>query len=132
MANLRTLFWLAFALIAATAITLQRDTAFAFSGPHAAAKIALWLAFAAFGAYTLWVSAREDLLRSLRSIATLHWGRQVGLDLYIGFTLALCVIGLHSGWMVALAWLLPIYVYGNIATLLWLALNVDSLLGRFT
>lgn len=107
------------------------DGALAPTGPFPAGKYALWAAWAAFLAYSVWVSTREDIIASVRKINELHWGRQICIDLYLGFTFAVVGIGLVSrSWTVGLAYLLPVYLFGNLATLLWLALHFDAVVGR--
>lgn len=101
------------------------------TGPFPAGKYALWVAWAAFLAYSVWISPREHIIESVKKINELHWGRQICLDLYIGFTLVAVGIGLVSrSWTTGLAYLLPVYLFGNLATLLWLALHFDAVVAR--
>jgi hypothetical protein len=59
------------------------------------------------------------------------WGWQIGLNLYIGLILPLIIIYLNGGFIILLVWLFPILIYANICTLLFLALNYDSLISQF-
>lgn len=126
------LLWVAYAAFVGLALWLRwSERPFALDGPLWGIKLGLWLAWGAFTAYSVRCSLHESLLASIREIGKLHWGRQVGLDLYIGLTLALLLIGLHAGspW-VALAWLPALYLFGNLATLVWFAIHFDGLVAR--
>lgn len=132
MSRANLALWAAFVVFVAAALgTGWQERPFAFGGRLAGVKLALWLSWAAFLAYSLHVSRKEDLLQSLREIGRIQWGRQVGLDLYLGLTLSLLVIGLHGGspW-VALVWAVPVYLFGNLATLPWFAIHWDGLVAR--
>lgn len=62
----------------------------------------------------------------------LHWGRQIGIDLYIGITIMAFFIYLHSGSVfVLLLWLLPLFAFANLATLLYIAIHYDSIVEKF-
>jgi hypothetical protein len=131
--SINNLFWAAFVVFAAIVLYVDGGTdLLALGGPLGPGKVLVWAVFAAFLAYSAYCSAREDLFRSIGEIARLHWGRQIGIDLYLGFTLAACLIYLNDGSLaVALLWLAPIYVYGNLATLLYVAVHYDELVARF-
>jgi hypothetical protein len=133
MASTRTLFWSVFAVFVACALWFDGHASlFATSGPLGGAKLCVWLAFALFLAYTIFCSARENLFVSMRSIAQLHWGRQVGADLYLGLGLALLVVYLNEGSLaVALLWALPALLFANLVTLLYFAIHFDELVARF-
>ena len=118
----------AFALFALFSST--NEATFQFSGPLGGVKAAVWLALLAFLAYSVYCSFKENFFRSLRSIATLHWGRQIGADLYLGLFIALFIIFLNDGALVALLWLVPILIYANLVVLLYLAINFESIVTK--
>ena len=118
----------AFALFAVLA-NMQEST-FQFSGPLGGLKAIVWLALLAFLGYSVYCSFRENFFRSLRSIATLHWGRQIGADVYLGLFISLIIIFLNEGALVALIWLVPILIYANLVVLLYLAINFDSIVTK--
>ncbi|MDJ0759308.1 MAG: hypothetical protein QNJ19_07910 [Woeseiaceae bacterium] len=120
--------YFAFALFAL--ITNTRETTFQFSGTLGGVKAIVWLALIAFLAYSVYCSYRENFFRSVRSIATMHWGRQIGTDLYLGLFIAIFIIFLNDGALVALIWLVPILIYANLVVLLYLALNFDSIVTK--
>jgi hypothetical protein len=133
MASSKTLFWTLFAIFVACALYFDwHENVFAMSGPLAGVKIAVWAAFFAFLGYTIYCSSREDLVGSVLELAKLHWGRQIGADLYLGVLLALLVIYLNEGSAgAALLWLLPMLAFANLATLLYFALHFDSIVAHF-
>lgn len=102
-------------------------------GAYSYGKFGFWLAFAAFTGYSLYCSRRESLLKSVGKIGQLHWGRQIGIDLYIGFVLCCGFIALHQGSFAALLiWAVPVLIYGNQLTLLYLAVHYESIVRKFT
>lgn len=97
MASSKLVFWGAFVVFAACALLFNwHDDLFTLSGPFAPVKLLVWAAFLGFLAYTVYCSSREDLFTSIRRIAELHWGRQIGADLYLGVLLTLFVVYLHE------------------------------------
>jgi hypothetical protein len=128
----KNLFWSAFALFVAAALYFDHHIALFSGGPMPAGKALVWLAFVAFTAYTIHCSRHENLFRSIGLIAQLHWGRQIGSDLYLGLSIFLFLIYLDQGSIgVVLLWLLPVLAFANLATLLYLALHFDSIVVRF-
>lgn len=123
--------WLLYAAFAAAAIATQGHAdILRFAGGAGLGKALVWLALVGFLAYSVVASLREPILPSLGAMAKTWWGRQVGIDLYLGLGLFLVLIQLHQGdgW-VTLAWTLPILLFANLATLLYVALHFESLLG---
>ena len=107
------------------------ETMFGFSGPLGNAKLVLWLALAGFLIYSVYCSLREDLFRSIGAIARLHWGRQIGTDLYLRLFIGILIIYLHEGPIIALIWLIPTLAFANLSILLYVAINFDSIVARF-
>jgi len=94
--------------------------------------IVLGCAFFLFLGYTLYCSEKENLFKSIGKIAKLHWGRQIGVDLYIGLFFQSYLIYLNEESVLeTIIWVIPLLVYGNIATLLYWLLNAGSILTKF-
>jgi hypothetical protein len=125
--------WSVFAAFLAGALALEwHDAVFRFDGSTGAAKAIVWIVFLLFTGYSIYCSKRESIFRSIERIARLHWGRQIGIDLYLGLLLALSIICLHEGPVTALLWLIPVLLFGNLATLWYVVLNFESLVARFS
>lgn len=133
MISSRSLFWALFSIFVVCALYFNwRGDIFAASGPLPAIKLSVWVVFFGFLGYTIYCSSREDLVGSVGKLAELHWGRQIGVDLYLGLLLALLVIYLNEGSaLVALLWLLPMLAFANLASLLYFAIHFDSIVGHF-
>lgn len=125
------LWGLYFAFAAYAVATHWQETTLRFDVPLGGAKLLVWLALAAFLVYSIYCSMREDLFRSIGQILKLHWGRQIGTDLYLGLLVAMFLIYLHGGPTTALIWLLPTLAFANLSILLYVALNFDSIAGAF-
>lgn len=122
--------WALFAVFVALALALQGHAQlFAFAGAEGVGKAVVWLVWLAFLGYSIHCSRHENLFKSVRGMARLYWGRQVGIDLYLGLAMFLALIALHQGSLALVAWLLPILLFANLATLLYLAIHFESLLG---
>jgi len=123
-----TILWGAYGVFAIFALSTNlQETTFQFNGLLGGTKAVVWLALLAFLGYSVYCSFQENFFRSVRSIAALHWGRQVGADLYLGLFVSLLVIFLNDGVFVVLLWLLPTLIYANLAALLYVAINFDSI-----
>jgi hypothetical protein len=130
--NQNLISWGVFTAFVVGAVALGWHPAiFRFEGPMGAAKAVVWLAFLSFTAYSIYCSGKENIFRTIRSMARLHWGRQIGIDLYLGLLLSLSVIYLHEGFGAVLAWLVPILLFANLATLLYVAIHFEALVARF-
>lgn len=95
---------------------------------YLALRIAIWIVFLGFFGYSVYCSLRESLFGTVRKMGKLHWGRQIGIDLYIGLLLSLVWIGWSQAnpWTI-LIWAPALLVYGNLATLLYAAFYFDSI-----
>ena len=133
MKNLKkNLLWLLFFGFALFAIWTRKDASIIFSqGPYSFGKYLVWLIFLGFLGYSLYSSRRENFFKSVSKISKMYWGWQIGLDLYIGLLMPLTIIFLHGGLIVFVIWLIPVLIYANLATLLYLALNYDSIIIQF-
>ncbi len=93
-----------------------------------------WLALLAlvfFCGYTLYCSRTENFRKSCRGVLAYRWGRQVTIDLYLGLFLFVFFIYLREGSLdMALLWLLPTLVLGNIVPLFYFFLFFDSIVQR--
>lgn len=111
--------------------TKKDASIFISHGPHGYGKYIIWLLLFGFLGFTLYVNKKENFFKSLKRINEMHWGRQIGLDLYIGLLLPLVIIYLHGGSFVFLLWIVPVLINANLFTLLYFALNYDSLVAHF-
>lgn len=95
-----------------------------------------WIALGAlivFTLYTLSCIPRENFFTSLKSVLSLHWGRQFIIDLNLGFFLFSFFIYLNEGSAVtAILWLIPSILFGQIVTLTYFVLNFHDLVQGFT
>ncbi len=124
--------WAAYALFVGVAIYAHGDAGtFSIQTDMASVKFLIWGTWLGFTGYTVYCSSRESLFATVARMSRLHWGRQIGADLYLGLLLALLVIYLHQGALVAALWTLPTLAFGNLSILLYFALNFDSLVARF-
>lgn len=129
----RNISWIIFAaFVFLTMLLHQGESLFVSNGPYPAGKILFWLMFFGFLAYSYYCSTKENIFRTIKTIFPFHWARQIGLDLYIGLVIFMFIIYLNEGalWVVAL-WLVPILLFANLATLLYVAMNYDSLVAHF-
>ena len=124
--------WILFIGFAFFAIWTREDEfIFVSQSPYNFGKYIVWIIFLCFLGYSIYSSAKENFFKSLIRISKMFWGWQIGIDLYIGLLLPLILIYLHGGILVFLIWLIPVLIYANLATLLYLALNYDSLVSHF-
>jgi hypothetical protein len=129
----KTLLSVGFAVFVLCALYFGwHDNLWTVRKPIDAGKFVFWAAFAAFAAYSIYCSSRENLFKTLGTVTGLHWGRQIVLDLYIGISISAFLIYLHSGSvLVVLLWLVPLIAFANLATLLYFAINYDSIVAKF-
>lgn len=124
--------WILFFVFALYAVwTRQDEHIFISQGPYSFGKYLSWLIFFGFFGYSFYSSKKENFFKSLSLITKKFWGRQIIADLYIGLLLPIIIIYLHGGVLVLIIWLIPILFYANLATLLYLALNYDSIIQYF-
>ena len=125
--------WVVFALFVAVAMFLHDgERLFISEGAYPAGKLITWFIFFAFLAYSIYCSTKENLFRTLKKIYPYLWSRQIGIDLYIGLVITLFLIYLNEGSLLVVAfWLVPTILFANQATLLYIAMNYDSLVANF-
>lgn len=86
---------------------------------------AVWLVFTA---YSVYCSTRESLFKTMKKMAALHWGRQIGIDLYLGLLMFCGLIFLVEGSLwIMLLWLAPTLIYGNIVPLFYAATRLPEI-----
>ena len=130
---IQNILWLLFVVFSGAVVYGNWSAAlWEIRGAYSYGKYGFAAAFVVFTGYSFYCSRRENLLRSVGKIAQLHWGRQIGIDLYIGFLLFCAFIGLHQGSVAALLiWAVPVLIYGNQLTLLYLAVHYESIVKKF-
>jgi len=128
----KNLLWFIFIAFAIMALATKKDTSIFIShGSYGIGKYITWFLFFSFLGYTIQCSRKENFFKSLKRISEMYWGWQVGIDLYIGLLLPLLIIYLHGGSVVLLFWIIPVLINANLFTLLYFALNYDSLVDQF-
>lgn len=126
------LLWILFIAFGIYAIMSRQDEfIFASQNEYAFGKYTLWLIFFLFFGYSLYSSTKENFFKTLAMITKKYWGWQIGLDLYIGLLFSLTLIYFQGGVLIFFIWLLPVLIYANLATLLYLALNYDTIVTLF-
>ncbi|MEM8861384.1 MAG: hypothetical protein AAGD96_23925 [Chloroflexota bacterium] len=125
--------WVVFALFVVVAMFLHDgEPLFVSQGAYPTGKVIAWLMFLAFLAYSIYCSTKENLFKTVRKIYPYLWARQIGIDLYIGLVISLFLIYLNEGSLLVVAfWLVPTILFANQATLLYIAMNYDSLVSNF-
>lgn len=126
--SLNILLWGVYVAFVAAALFLNWHSGLlAFDGELGAVKAFYWLLYLGFLAFSVYCSTQENIFRTIRKMGELHWGRQIGIDLYLGLTIALLVIYLHEGLLVMLLWLVPTILFANLSILLYLGIHFDSI-----
>ena len=105
---------------------------FTSDGQYAAGKLITWALYIGFLVYSIYCTSQENIVKTVKSIYPYHWARQIGLDLYLGVFISMFIIYLNEGSLLVLAlWLLPILVFANLAILLYMAMNFNSIVSHF-
>ena len=118
--------WVLYVVFVGGALYLNwHDRMFEFGGHLAILKMAVWAAYFGFLGYSIHCSSRESLFRTIGVMSKLYWGRQIGIDLYLGLFLALIVVYLNEGFVAVLLWLIPTLIFANLAILLYFAIHFD-------
>ena len=125
--------WVFYWVFVVLAIALHKgEPLFISDGPYAAGKILTWFLWISFVGYSVYCNAKENFFKSVSKINQFHWGRQIGIDLYLGVTISSFLIYLNEGSLLFLAiWFLPILIFANMTILLYMALNYESLVSKF-
>ena len=126
------ILWGLYAAFAAFAVISNwQETTLDLGVDYGGFKALIWLALLVFLAYSCYCTTRENFFKSVRTVAGLYWGRQIGADLYLGILIGLLIIVLNDGFLVALVWLVPLLIYANLAMLLYVALHFDEIVAAF-
>ncbi len=127
------MLWIWYFIFVAVAITFKGEEAlFTSNGPYGLGKTLTWLIFISFLSFSLYCTYKENFYRSVRNMMPAYWFRQISFDLYIGMLFSAFIIYLNEGSLLFIAlWALPLLLFANLATLLYIAMNYDSLIARF-
>lgn len=123
------IFYAAFFIIAV--LTRSDLSTFNSQSPYFISKMIVWLIYLSFLIYSIYCTYKENFFKSVKRINSYLWGRQIGIDLYIGLFLPLVIIYFHGGIAMLFLWTIPVLIFANLATLLYLVLNFDSLVAQF-
>lgn len=128
--KLNKIMWISFALLVAVAIIFNgEEHPFISTSSYPAGKYIAWIAFLAFTSYSYYCGQRDNLFKTIKVMMGRAWGRQIGIDLYIGISLFMILIFVHQdSTLIPLLWLLPALTFVNLSSLLYIALHYDSLL----
>lgn len=125
------LLWLAYAVFVGCALTFNwHDSMLSFAGSYGLLKLGVWVIWLAFLVYSIHCSRHENLMRTIRTMKGLYWGRQIGIDLYLGILIALIIIFLNEGLLVMALWLVPLLIFANLATLLYIAIHFEAIAAK--
>ncbi len=129
--TLNLLLWGVYAVFAALVFYFNwHQNIFVFDGAYGFIKAIVWASYLGFLVYSIHCSLKENIFKSVPKIAGFHWGRQIGLDLYLGLMLFLFIIYFHEGPYAVVLWLLPTLAFANLATLLYFAVHFESIVSR--
>lgn len=129
----RNAIWLFYAVFFVLAIVFHKgENLFLSKGAYALGKPLVWLVLFGFLGYSLYCTSKENFFKTIKRTWPCLWSRQIGLELYIGLGLTMFVMYLNEGSLVVPAlWFLPILIFANLATLLYIALNYDQIVRHF-
>ena len=125
--------WLLYGIFVFVAMsTHTSEPLFVSQGNYPYGKPMLWLVLLGFLAYSLYCHVNENFFKTMSVTSKYYWSKQIGIDLYLGVAVSGAIIYLNEGSLVVLClWLLPLVVFANLATLLYFAMNYDSLIAHF-
>ena len=127
----RHFLWIIYGVFVATALWFKPEEPLFFSdGPLPWGKPIVWAVLIAFLAYTFYCHMKADFFETMKITGRYHWTKQIGVDLYLGVGLIACVIFFNHGLLVLSLWLIPLLIYANLATLLYLALHYDLIISN--
>lgn len=124
--------WVIYTVFIVLAITFKGAEPLFFSeGPYALGKPIIWLILGLFLAYSLYCHVQENFFKTMSITGKYHWSRQIGVDLYLGVAMFATLVYINEGSLLALAfWIVPLIIFANLITLLYLAMNYDSIVAR--
>ena len=126
--------WIFYAIFVVLAIVFKgQENVFISNGPYPYGKYVLWASLLIFLLYSLYCHSKENFFKTMSITGKYYWSKQIGIDLYLGVALSASVIYLNEGSLLVLAlWLVPLILFANLATLLYFAMNYDSIIKHFT
>lgn len=126
--------WLVYGIFVIVAISYQgSEPLFVSQGDYPYGKPILWLVLIGFLVYSLYCHVKENFFKTMSITSKYYWTKQIGIDLYLGVVVSGAIIYLNEGSLLVLGlWLLPLVLFANLATLLYFAMNYDSLINHFT
>jgi hypothetical protein len=121
--------WLLYGIFVIVAIASHSsEPLFLSHGVYPYGKPILWLVLLGFLAYSLYCHIQENFFKTMSITSKYYWTKQIGIDLYLGVAISSAIIYLNEGSILVLClWLLPLILFANLATLLYFAMNYDSL-----
>lgn len=92
-----------------------------------------WLALLSFFVgFTYYCSTKENFMKSMKKIFKLYWGKQVGIDLYLGLSIfSFYIFLIEKSVVKTLIWMIPSLVFGNIIPLAYLVTHFELILSLF-
>jgi hypothetical protein len=131
---MKLLLWGSFFLFVGIALATNWDTQLIqFNSGPGIARLVLVLAWLGFTAYSLYCSRKENIFRTVGKINQFHWGRQIGIDLYISVFLSIGLVYLVTGSIFqTLLWSLAFIPFANLAILLFVILHLDQIIAAFS
>ena len=126
--------WLLYGIFVIIAISSHTsEPLFISQGVYPYGKPIMWLVLLGFLAYSLYCHVKENFFKTMSITGKYYWTKQIGIDLYLGVAVSGAVIYLNEGSLLLLGlWLVPLVLFANLATLLYIAMNYDSLIAHFT
>ena len=125
--------WMLYGIFVIIAMsTHTSENLFVSQGDYPYGKPILQLVLVGFFAYSLYCHVKENFFKTMSITSKYYWTKQIGIDLYLGVAVSGTVIYLNEGSLLILClWLLPLVIFANLATLLYFAMNYDSLIAHF-
>jgi hypothetical protein len=126
--------WFFYGIFVLLAIVFKgQEALFISNGPYPYGKYLLWAALLIFLLYSLFCHVKENFFKTMSITGKYYWTKQIGVDLYLGVALSASIIYFNEGSLLVLAlWLVPLILFANLATLLYFAMNYDSIIKHFT
>lgn len=91
-------------------------------------KIFIWFALALLLGLSVWAQSHISIFEEMRNAPLMYWGTQALVDLYIGFTMvSVLYFKFAPNRVQAICWMLATFVFGNIASLIFLLLHFEKI-----
>ena len=98
-------------------------------------RILLLVAALLFSLLLVWAQLYDpqSLPDAFMAMFQAPWTTTAIVDLYIGFGLmALLIIIVEASWQARLAWAIPIFLLGNVVSLIWFAWRLPEITARLS